>query len=148
MTIEEKSGSDKLLLYIKGRIDSNTAPQLQSLISDKLDGVENLTLDFSEVKYISSAGLRVLISAYNDLKEREGTVTIKGANDDVEEVLFITGLETFLNVEGAHRKRHRKGHRKGNEPQIDEDDKNTADSDTEQSGGEEDNDAFQEVQGG
>ena len=148
MTINEESGSEKLLLYIKGKIDSNTAPQLQSLLSDKLDGVENLILDFSEVKYISSAGLRVLISAYNALKEREGTVTIKGANDDVEEVLFITGLETFLNVEGTHRKKHRKGHWKGNESRIDEDDRNTADSDAEQSGGEEDNDSLSEVQGG
>lgn len=138
--MNDESESKKLLLYIKGRIDSNTAPEFQSLIGDKLDEIENLILDFSEVDYISSAGLRVLLSAYKEMKKKGGSVAIEGANKAVEEVLYITGFEDFLDVKGARRK--------GNDTKTDEDSGNTAGSDAEQSGREEDNDSLSEVQRG
>ena len=107
MTIEEKSAKEELVLYINGRIDASTAPELEKFISDKLEGLSELILDFTEVEYISSAGLRVLLSAYKSMDNRKekGTVTIRGANREVEDTLYITGFMKFLNVEGTHRKR-------------------------------------------
>lgn len=104
MTIEEKRGEDKLILYINGRIDSSTAPEFDAFISGKLDGLEELILDFTEVEYISSAGLRVVLSAYKSMESRKGTMIVRGANKEIEETLYITGFLEFLNVEGSRRK--------------------------------------------
>lgn len=104
MTIEEKNGEDKLVLYISGRIDTSTAPELDAFISGKLDRTEELVLDFTEVQYISSAGLRVLLSAYKAMEKKKGSMVIRGVNKEIEETLYITGFLEFLTVEGARRK--------------------------------------------
>lgn len=104
MTIEEKRGQDKLVLYINGRIDSSTAPEFDAFVSGKLDELEELILDFTEVEYISSAGLRVLLSAYKSMESQNGTMLVRGVNKEIEETLYITGFLEFLNVEGLRRK--------------------------------------------
>lgn len=104
MTIEEKSAEDKLVLYVSGRIDSSTAPEFDAFISDKAEKTEDLVLDFTEVQYISSAGLRVLLSAYKTMDKKKGTMVIRGVNKEIEETLYITGFLEFLTVEGARRK--------------------------------------------
>ena len=102
MTIEEKKENDKVIIYVSGRIDSSTAPELDAFISERLDGLKTLMLDFSEVDYMSSAGLRVLLSAHKSLGYEKNAVTVVGANEDVYEVIHITGFDTFINVEKSN----------------------------------------------
>lgn len=96
---EEKEKKEKAVICVSGRIDSSTAPELDAFISERLNGLKELVLDVSEVDYMSSAGLRVLLSAHKGLGEEKDSVTVIGANDDVDEVLHITGFDTFINVE-------------------------------------------------
>ncbi len=98
MTVEEKSGVEVLTLYVNGRVDASTAPELRQFISDRLEGLEKLVLDFAGVEYISSAGLRVLLGAYRNMKDKKGELIVRNVNKEVEDVLYITGFLEFLTV--------------------------------------------------
>ena len=98
MTVDEKKEKDKLALYVKGRLDTTTAPQLEEVIAGKTTGVAELVLDFTELEYISSAGLRVLLATHKVMHKQGGSLIIRGVNDEVMEVLHITGFLDILNV--------------------------------------------------
>lgn len=89
----------KLRLMISGKVDTLTAPRLEEAILEKEDGITDLILDFSGVEYISSAGLRVLLSAQKRMAARGGGVVIKGAGKVVKEVFTITGFSDILTME-------------------------------------------------
>lgn len=105
MTVEEKSGNEKLTLYVSGRVDAATAPELDKFISDRIDGLEELVLDFKGVEYISSAGLRVLLGTYKTMEGKKGELIIRSVNREVEDILYITGFLEFLHVEDESGKR-------------------------------------------
>lgn len=98
MIIDEKTEKDKLTLYIKGRLDTTTAPQLEEILAGKTAGIGELILDFAELEYISSAGLRVLLATHKIMMKQNGSLTIRGVNNEVMEVLHITGFLDILNV--------------------------------------------------
>ncbi len=98
MKIEFKHDDDQLTAAISGRIDTNSAPEAEEQILNQLDGVKKLVLDFKEVDYISSAGLRVLLLLHKQMLAEEG-LTIININETVREVLEITGFLDILNVE-------------------------------------------------
>ena len=75
-----------------------TAPELEAEVNQSLDGVETLTLDFQNLSYISSAGLRVLLFAHK-LMSAQGGMKIVHVNDIVQEVLDVTGFSDILNIE-------------------------------------------------
>lgn len=97
--LEERKGKsvEVVILKAEGRIDSNSAPKLEEELKF-LEGNEHLVLDFSELEYTSSAGIRVLLSAYKTLRE-EGTMKLTGVNDEVYEVLRTTGIAEKLIIE-------------------------------------------------
>lgn len=97
MKIEKKV--EKLTVMLTGRLDTTTAPQLEEELKGPVTEAAELTLDFSELEYISSAGLRVLLWANKSMAKRDGTMVIKGANDEVREVFTITGFAGILTVE-------------------------------------------------
>lgn len=97
MTIEKKLESTKLEMAIIGRLDTTTAPELEAEIK-KLDGITEFVLDFAELEYISSAGLRVLLTAQK-VMNKQGKMVLKNVNSDVNEVFEITGFSDFLTVE-------------------------------------------------
>ncbi|MBO5032727.1 MAG: STAS domain-containing protein [Lachnospiraceae bacterium] len=99
MTIEARKEQEKLTLKLKGRLDTTTAGQLEEALRDYLDRTGNLVLDFTLLEYISSAGLRVLLAAHKTMKKQEGTMVVKGANEEIREVFTITGFADILNVE-------------------------------------------------
>ena len=95
----KKTGNEKNLnVEIIGRLDAVTAPQLEKELGSSLDGVENLTLDFSQLEYIASAGLRVLLVAQKRMN-KQGVMTIKNVSEEVKEVLDMTGFINFLQIE-------------------------------------------------
>ena len=98
MEIMENRNGDTLLLSLSGRMDSTTAPQLENIINTGLAGVSNLVLDFAKLDYISSAGLRVLLSAQK-IMSKQGKMTIKNVCETIDEVFSITGFSDILTIE-------------------------------------------------
>ena len=95
----EKSIEDKrLVIALAGRLDTATAPQLETELKDCLDGVEALTLDFENLDYISSAGLRVLLSAQKTMN-RQGEMKVIHVNETISEIFEITGFTDVLTIE-------------------------------------------------
>ena len=87
-----------LTLAVAGRLDTTTAPELEAIVKNELGGVSELTFDFSGLDYISSAGLRVLLSAQK-MMIAQGSMKVTGANEIVSEIFDITGFATMLTFE-------------------------------------------------
>ena len=98
MDIKKTKNDTTLTLAIQGRIDTTTAPQLEAELKSDIDGVTELYLDFTGVEYISSAGLRVLLSAQK-LMSRQGKMVLSHVNESVMEVFEVTGFSDILTIE-------------------------------------------------
>ncbi len=98
MTITKKIDGATVELFAQGRLDTNTAPVLENAINGSLDGTSVLVLDFSGLEYVSSAGLRVLLSAQKAMKEK-GKMILRSVCEDVMDVLAITGFAEILTIE-------------------------------------------------
>ena len=96
MTINVKRDFELVTLEITGRLDTTTAPNLESVVNELLDDAKELVFDMSGVEYISSAGIRVLIGTYKKMNLNQGTMRIEKANDLVREVFEMTGLLDLL----------------------------------------------------
>ena len=97
MKIYKKQNDNELLIKLDGRLDTNTSPELEKELSS-LDDVKKLIFDFSKLEYISSAGLRIVLSCQKEM-ENKGEMIIKNANDNVKEVFEITGFADILTIE-------------------------------------------------
>ncbi len=98
MTITKAQTQNGLELSLEGRLDTMTAPELEAEISKALPGADSLVLDFAKLDYISSAGLRVLLSAHKQLSAKGG-LKIVHVNDIVQEVFEVTGFADILTIE-------------------------------------------------
>lgn len=98
MEIQKKQDGNALVLALQGRLDTTTAPHLEEALQASLDGVTDLTLDFAELKYISSAGLRVILSTQKTMN-KQGSMKLCHVNSDVMEVFEITGFSDILTIE-------------------------------------------------
>ena len=98
MTITKNLNGTALEIALEGRLDTMTAPELEKELNRSLDGVKSLALDFSKLDYISSAGLRVLLSAHKIMSARDG-MKVKNVNEIVQEVLEVTGFADILTIE-------------------------------------------------
>ena len=96
MTINVERDFDLVTLEITGRLDTTTAPNLESVVNEISEGAKELIFDMSGVEYISSAGIRVLIGAYKKINFNQGIMRIEKANDMVHEVFEMTGLSELL----------------------------------------------------
>lgn len=98
MKINKTKQEKELTIALEGRLDTTTAPQLEQELQNSLAGVENLVFDLSGLEYLSSAGLRVLLYAQK-VMNKQGRMTVRGANDMISEVFEITGFVDILNIE-------------------------------------------------
>ena len=98
MTIVKKLENSKLSIALEGRLDTTTAPELEAAIKDSLDSVTELVMDFKDLEYISSAGLRVLLSAQK-IMNKQGSMVVTNVNDDIYEVFDVTGFSDLLTIE-------------------------------------------------
>ena len=96
--IKEKNGN-ALILHLSGKLAIKESQALDQVIRTELSGITDLTLDMTEVPYISSAGLRVLIIAQNMMDEVGGTLTITHVSEMVGSVLQLTGCSDFMRIE-------------------------------------------------
>ncbi|MBR4158194.1 MAG: STAS domain-containing protein [Oscillospiraceae bacterium] len=98
MTINKTVDENKLTVAIEGRLDTTTAPQLEAELKESMDGITELVMDLSEMEYISSAGLRVLLSAQK-IMNRQGGMKVTGVCETVMEVFEVTGFSDILTIE-------------------------------------------------
>lgn len=98
MTINKKKDGASLTLAIEGRLDTITAPDLEAVLKEELDGVGDLTFDFSALSYISSAGLRVLLSAQKRMNA-QGTMKVTEVGEIIMEIFEVTGFTDILTIE-------------------------------------------------
>jgi len=98
MTIDKITNGTAVTFALDGRLDTTTAPQLEEELRSSLTGVTELVLDFSDLAYISSAGLRVLLFAQKTMN-KQGKMVIKHVNDTIAEVFEITGFNDVLTIE-------------------------------------------------
>lgn len=98
MTIQKTLDSTVLTLTLHGRLDATTAPMLSELVEKELSGVKKLILDFGSVEYVSSAGLRVILTA-QDIMDEQGEMKVIRVNETVMEIFDITGLVDLLTIE-------------------------------------------------
>lgn len=98
MTITKNTNGKTLLLTVAGRLDTTTAPKLEAELKSSVDGITELIFDFAALEYVSSAGLRVLLSAQK-VMNRQGQMLIKNVCETVMEVFEVTGFSDILTIE-------------------------------------------------
>lgn len=98
MTITNERNDDQLNITVEGRLDTTTAPQLETFLSENTDGVKDIVMDMEKLEYISSAGLRVLLAAHKKMN-KAGSLTLKNVCDEVMEVFEMTGFADILTIE-------------------------------------------------
>ena len=98
MTIEIKRNADQTVIELVGRLDTTTAPALDKTIAEDIGDTKNLVLDINGLEYISSAGLRVLLSAQKKL-QRVGSMKVTNVCEEVMEVFEMTGFADILTIE-------------------------------------------------
>lgn len=98
LNIKKEQDNDKLTFALEGRLDTVTSPELESAVKDSLDGVKELVMDFENLEYISSAGLRVLLSAQKTMMQ-QGSMKVINVNDIVMEIFDVTGFGDILTIE-------------------------------------------------
>lgn len=97
MEIIKNKEDSKLTVKVIGRLDTTTAPELDADLKESLVGITGLEIDFSELEYISSAGLRVLLTAQKTMNN-QGSMELSGCNDTVKEIFEVTGFDSILTV--------------------------------------------------
>lgn len=98
MTINKTKENDSLKIALEGRLDTLTAPKLDAEIQGALDGITSLVFDFEKLAYISSAGLRILLSAQK-VMNKQGTMVIRNAGPEIREIFDVTGFSDILTLE-------------------------------------------------
>ncbi len=102
MEIIEKEQEGVYIFRLKGRLDSKTSPEFEQKVFDAIEkGSKNMIVDFENLDYISSAGLRVILKATKDLKRSEGKFVLCSMKDYVKEVFEISGFDSFLPIVGT-----------------------------------------------
>ncbi len=96
--VDKKTEGKNLTLSLYGKLDTTTAPELEEVITNELTGIENLVFDISSLEYISSAGLRVLLSAQK-IMTIQGSMVIKGVSEEIAEIFEVTGFNNIFTIE-------------------------------------------------
>ena len=98
MNLTTEKNEEELIVHLSGELNTVTAPELKDLLNDKLSGVKDLTLDFAECDYVSSAGIRVLLATYKQLKEEGGSMKLTNVGEFFMKVLKDTCLDAVFEV--------------------------------------------------
>ncbi|MCR5167273.1 MAG: STAS domain-containing protein [Oscillospiraceae bacterium] len=98
MTVNKENNNGSLAVSINGRIDTTTAPALEEELKSSFDSCSDITLDFANVDYISSAGLRVLLSAQKTMAKKGG-MKLKNVSSEIMEIFEVTGFSDILTIE-------------------------------------------------
>ena len=100
MNISKNETDEKITIFLEGRLDKLSSPVLEEEMNKELEKKKDIVIDFKNLEYISSAGLRILIASEKQLKTIGKTLEIINVNDDVMSILNVTGFIYILNVKG------------------------------------------------
>ena len=98
LDINKTPTDTEMVIALKGRLDTLTAPQLEEELNLATEGTSCLVFDFTELEYISSAGLRVLLSAQKTMNVK-GSMTVRNVSDEIREIFDVTGFSDILTIE-------------------------------------------------
>ena len=98
LNIEKNKNGTDFAIALEGRLDTITAPQLEEEVKASIDDITELVFDFSGLAYVSSAGLRVLLSAQKTMNEK-GSMVVKNVSDEIQEIFDVTGFSDILTIE-------------------------------------------------
>ena len=98
LNIEKKQDGSNLDIKVSGKLNTTTSPELEQSINESIDGVTALTFDFAELSYISSAGLRLLLSAQKKMN-KQGSMVVKNCTSEILEIFEVTGFSDILTIE-------------------------------------------------
>lgn len=98
MTISKNAQGSLLELGVEGRLDTTTAPELEAVAKESLEGVTELKIDFAKLEYISSAGLRVLLSMQKQMT-KQGSMVVSNVGPDIMEIFDVTGFSDILTIQ-------------------------------------------------
>ena len=98
LNINKTQNEKNLVIALEGRLDTMTAPDLESQLQASIAGVEHLSFDLAKLEYISSAGLRVLLSAQKTMN-KQGDMVVKNTTEEVKEIFEVTGFTYILTIE-------------------------------------------------
>ena len=98
MTVNKITNKGKTTLQVEGRVDTVTAPELEKAVNAAAEDTDTLVLDCEKLVYISSAGLRVLLSTHKLITKKKGTFELINIGDDIMEIFSITGFAQILNI--------------------------------------------------
>ena len=98
LNIEKTQNGSELLVAVDGRIDTNTAPQLEAELKNQLEGIDKLVFDLEKLQYISSAGLRVLLSTQKVMM-KQGKMILKKVPAEIMDIFEVTGFSDILTIE-------------------------------------------------
>lgn len=98
MTITHTVADTTLSVALSGRLDTTTAPQLEAFLKDNLPNASAVIFDFAQLEYISSAGLRVLLSTQK-IMNKQGRMVLRNVNEEINEIFDITGFSDILTIE-------------------------------------------------
>lgn len=98
MTISKETEAAKLIIHLEGRLDAATAPQLEKEVNASINGVRELEFDLEKLEYISSAGLRVILSAQKTMN-KQGSMTVTHVNETIMEIFEVTGFSDILTIQ-------------------------------------------------
>lgn len=99
MTINKTEENGSTLLKLEGRLDTTTAPELEAVLLPELDACEELLMDFDQLAYLSSAGLRVLLAGQKKANKLRKVMVIRNVNETIMEVFEMTGFADILTIE-------------------------------------------------
>lgn len=99
MTINKQLDKKVLTVSLQGRLDTSTSPELDRELQASIPGIQKLIMDFQELEYVSSAGLRVLLSAQKRMSRQRGEMVVRNVNETINEVFELTGFSDILNIE-------------------------------------------------
>lgn len=97
LNISKNADGSSLSVALEGRLDTSTAPELEEALGGALEGITDLTLDLNGLEYISSAGLRVLLSTQK-IMNKQGNMVITNASEEVKEIFDVTGFSDILTI--------------------------------------------------
>lgn len=98
LNIKKSINENGLTVVLTGRLDTTTAPELEKELKASLDGVSALTIDMAALEYISSAGLRVLLSAQKTMN-KQGEMKVVHVGETIMEIFEVTGFSDILSIE-------------------------------------------------
>ncbi len=98
LNITKNLDDKKLTVHLEGRLDTTTAPQLEESMKESINGVTELVMDFEKLEYISSAGLRVLLSCQK-IMSKQGSMKVIHVSDLIKEIFEVTGFIDILTIE-------------------------------------------------